>query len=215
MNTESTERPALATPYELASIAIALAALNGQTKPDLEEAVRLLRRAALRGKDEKRPTIQFPDLVLCDDEATAKQNQEAFARMGAHTIVSTFDSHPEAQRESMERAKDFEGAADIKPPSRYPASPKSCWRAVLKRSPSIRELEAKKAAVLKTFPGASDFVEPRISSEVLFWMWAKNLIPYLPRRGPAKVTARRSRKSGTEGQFTRPKKGPDGKFQKK
>jgi hypothetical protein len=57
--TTANERPLLSSPYELASIAIALAALHQKTEPDLEGAVKLLRAAAMRGQNEKRPIVHY------------------------------------------------------------------------------------------------------------------------------------------------------------
>lgn len=213
--TTANERPLLSSPYELASIAIALAALHQKTEPDLEEAVKLLRAAAIRGQNEKRPIVHYPDAVFCDDPAVAKLNQEAFARMGAKTIVQTPQSHPEAEKAAIKSAKRFEGADKIMPPKNFPASSLECWRAVLKRSPGIAELQAKKAAVLKALPSSAHWIELGAHSEAAFWTWASGVVPHLPKRGKKPKKAKRSRKGESAGQYTTTKHGIDGTFKKK
>jgi hypothetical protein len=208
------ERPPLASPYELASIAIALATLHQKSKPDLEGAVKLLRAAAMRGQNEKRPIVQYPDTVFCDDPADARLQQEAFERMGAKTIVQTAQSHPEAEKAAIQSAKRFEGADKIMPPKNFPASSLECWRAVLKRSPGIAELQAKKAAVLKALPSSAHWIELGAHSEAAFWTWASGVVPHLPKRGKATKKAKRSRKGHSAGQYTTTKHGMDGRFKK-
>lgn len=208
------ERPPLASPYELASIAIALAALHQKEEPDLEGAVNLLRAAAMRGQNEKRPIVQFPDTVFCDDPELAKLNQEAFASMGAKTIVQTPQSHPEAERAAIQSEKRFEGADKIIPPKNFPASSLECWRSVLKRSPGIAELQAKKAAILKALPSSAHWIELGAHSEAAFWTWASGVVPHLPKRGKATKKAKRSRKGHSAGQYTTTKHGMDGRFKK-
>lgn len=208
------ERPPLASPYELASIAIALAALNQKEEPDLEGAVNLLRAAAMRGQNEKRPIVQYPDTVFCDDPADARLQQEAFERMGAKTIVQTPQSHPEAEQAAIQSAKRFEGADKIMPPKNFPASSLECWRAVLKRSPGIAELQAKKAAVLKALPSSAHWIELGAHSEAAFWTWASGVVPHLPKRGKQPKKAKRSRKGHSAGQYTTTKHGMDGRFKK-
>jgi hypothetical protein len=208
------ERPPLASPYELASIAIALATLHQKTEPDLEGAIKLLRAAARRGQNEKRPIMHFPDTVFCDDPELAKLNQEAFASMGAKTIVQTPQSHPEAEQAAIQIAKRFEGADKIMPPKNFPASSLECWRAVLKRSPGIAELQAKKAAVLKVLPSSAHWIELGAHSEAAFWTWASGVVPHLPTRGKKTKKAKRSRKGESAGQYTTTKHGMDGRFKK-
>lgn len=211
------EMPALASPYEIASIAIALASLRANTEPDIEGAIMLLRLAAMRGQNEKRPFVQYPDALLVDDPVVAKLNQEVFARVGAGTIIQTPDTHPEAARCAIERIRQFKGADTIVPPAAFPASSLACWRAILRRSPRHDELQRKKAAVLKLNPGAAEIVDLGAATELGFWAWAGGIFPFLPRRGQItrKAKTKRSKQSGTAGQFTRPSKGTDGRFKKK
>lgn len=208
------ERPSLASPYELASIAIALAALHQKAEPDMEGAVKLLRAAAMRGLNEKRPIVHFPDTVFCDDPELAKLNQEAFASMGVKTIVQTPKSHPEAEQAAIKSAKRFEGAEKIMPPKNFPASSLECWRAVLKRSPGIAELKAKKAAVLNALPSSAQWIELGAHSEAAFWTWASRVVPHLPKRGKKPKKAKRLRKGDSAGQYTTTKHGMDGTFKK-
>jgi hypothetical protein len=209
------ERPPLASPYELASIAIALATLHQKEEPDMEGAVKLLRDAAFRVQNEKRPIRYFPDSAFFDDPEMAKLNQEAFARMGAKTIVQTAQSHPEVEQATIQILKRFEGADKIMPPKNFPASSLACWRAVLKRSPGTAELQAKKTAILKALPSSALWIEAGAHSEGAFWIWASGVMPLLPERGKKTKKAKRSRKGESKGLYTTTKHGMDGKFKKK
>ncbi len=51
------ERESLASPFEVAQIAISLAIMRGEIEPDLEGGMALLKCAALRVQNEKRPRL--------------------------------------------------------------------------------------------------------------------------------------------------------------
>ncbi len=187
---------ALATPFELAQIAIALAIMRGEKQPDVDGAVVLLKQTSLRAQAEKRPKPR-PRLILDGPPPVINKRVPQKTR--------SFDSlDAETQSEHLRTVKDFLGSDQIIPPTNFPTTFPAFWRSLLGRRPSEKE----KDVVRKRFKLANpkdDIPEIGRLSEFSFWHWARTYAPHVNRfaklygRQPTK--RRRSKAEGSKGQL--------------
>lgn len=205
------ERPPLASPFELAQIAVALAMLHGMSEPDIESAIILLRKSAFRVQEEKRPRAYFPDSVM------AKTIEEAEAmKVHSNQVAMSPKTHPQEFADLINLLKSFiKGSDRITPPKRYPATNAGCWRAVLGRWISKRELQLLELRIAKSAPLIADYISPlSLDNEREFWEWASRVIPHLPRFLDCYQQTQKKRKR-SKGKFTKEVRDEDGHFKKK
>ncbi len=211
MKRPTSERLPLATPFELAQIAVAMASMREKSLPDAEDldaAVRFLRQAALRIQDEKRPRVFYAQSVMADSLEEAEA-------MKAHPnqVPMSPKSHPKEWAEMVSVSKKaVRGWEKIDVPKRY--STASFWRAVLGGHPSRKDIEIATDRVARNAPQIAGYlkqISPRNESE--FWHWASFVVPHLPRFS-AYYAQSKKKPRRSNGKFTKPAKDQKGKFKK-
>jgi hypothetical protein len=203
---ESPEPEPLATPFELAQIAVALATMRGERRPDILGAIDLLKRAALEAAFETRPMAK-PQIHYM---TSSRMNP------GPGEIIVTPESDPIAWEAHLKDIRSFPGSEKIKAPKAYPATLTTCLRC-LKNGRSLTNQEKTKlktctADVRKNLSWMGD----KLQGEYQFWVWAREMASAMPEfaklYGKPSPRTRRSRQAGSKGQIEKPKRGPDGQF---
>jgi hypothetical protein len=210
MNDQTTERDGepLATPFEVAQLAVVLATMRGHKEPDIFGAIALLKKTALEVAFEKRPKVK-PQVHWMSSKTM---------NPGPGEIIKTPESDPDGWATHLAKLRDFPGAEKIQAPVTYPATLTSLIRALHGgRSLKIKE-RTKAEKCIEEAHAKMEWMEG-IQTEQDFWVWARTVSPSLPKfaRLQRKLSAKppRSRQEGTKGQFASSTQGKDGRFKKK
>lgn len=197
--------------------------MRGETAPAMEDAVNLLRSAAFRVQDEKRPRVFFAERIV-NTEAEAEEIRKTNPRQK----VISLESHPEKSVEMTRMVRDsIPFSAQIDPPRTYPVTRSGLWRALLGTRPS----ETRMADTEKKLANADPEMAARVAEclnrrlivdEVSFWWVAEDLGKFFPRFArfydtphESKV-ARPKRQRSMDGKFRKAEsRAADGTFRKK
>lgn len=199
------EREPLASPFELAQIAISLALLYDLPEPDLEGAVRLLRHSCLAVQEEKRPRAIYPTVVYVD----AKPHGE----YPLGTKIITPDDDPAAWRKHIEELRNFPGGDQIVMPKGNEFTLLQIIAAVTgrkekKRNQDVFERMVRRGTVVR------EHAQYTFAGERGFWITAQLVAPFAPRfkhlyPKPNKLPRGQMRKRG---RFHKPSRAENGQF---
>lgn len=201
------EREPLASPFEVAQIAISLATLRGEAQPNLNSAVEFLREAAMRVQDEKRPRSYWASRWFEDWEEVPADNppQQPILRPS---------THPKEWAELLKQWRAFPGGDQITKPDGHSFSLMDIVKAVTRRRESERNMavikELKKTGVLNSLGNNT-----RFNGEGCFWMMAEKIAPFAPRFRALYPMKKTARKKNKKGQFIAPIQTEQGRFKKR
>lgn len=183
----------LATPFEVAQLAVALASLNGEEKPNLDAAISLLRDAAIRVQDEKRPVKRFIHSAWYATKEEADAHQWP-SRCGhdKRTVVMCPETHPDEFVEYVAQIKrEHPSLAKVEPPKRFPALLPAVMESLLfkrDKKSGTRLLNR----FIKADPKKFNLVQFPVQNVFSFWFTAKLFAPYLKRNTTRKKPAKRN-----------------------
>ena len=200
------ERQQLATPYEAAQLAVSLAIMRGEQKPDLAGAVELLKNAARRIQDEKCPRVLYPTAIY-DESGRFKPPHPS------SNVISP-SSHPAEWRAHLEQLKSFPGADQIRKPKGDDFTILQIAAAVTGRKEKARNMDVfqRMIAQLKLGQETMTFV---YAGESAFWSMAERLAPFASRFRHLYPQPNATKRRSVKGQFIGMKKDGKGRFQKK
>jgi hypothetical protein len=226
MNTDKkNEREPLASPFELAQLAISIATMRGVKTPDLEDAIQLLRSAALRVQEEKRPRAHSATgvpVVVTEAEAERMRAENPLIK------VISAEKNPEEKKSWISSITATIPCADeIHPPKKFPVTRSGFWRAVLGTRPSEKHMATTEEHVAQQNSRLATrlqekFKQKEITNEMSFWWLVHSVAPLLPRFAQSYGAPAHSKAMGagrertTEGQFKSGiRRAVDGTFRKK
>jgi hypothetical protein len=191
----------LASAFEVAQIAISLSVMKGEAEPDLDGAFKLIQNADLHIQNINNAAKEKEDL----------ERAERAKELRTQRVVGAIVEGP------IESLKTFPGSEKINAPKRFPASTASCWRALLGRSLSKKELKETLDFFEESNPKLGRLKDFTPHSENTFWSWAALVVKGVPKFADlyGKTPKRKPRKRNKNNQFTTEKRTKEGKFVKK